>query len=115
HDGQGLEPHDVFRASRQVHLAGGDRGGDAAVHGGVDEVHGALARREVAEDRVDVGVDESRHHRRPPAVDDGVGVLVETATDAGDDTVAQHQGVGVEKGAAQIAADQATDVAEEDL
>jgi hypothetical protein len=63
-DGQRLQADDVLGPAGQVHLAGGDHGGDAAVHGGVDPADLALARRPVAEHRVHVAVDQARARRR---------------------------------------------------
>ena len=65
-DGERLEADDVLRATGQVHLAGRDHGRDAAVEARLDEVHRALARREVAEHGMAVRVDEAGDDRGAP-------------------------------------------------
>jgi hypothetical protein len=72
-------------------LTGRDRGRHAAVHAGIDEVDGALPRCEVAEHRMHVRIDESRHHGGAARVDHRVGMLVEPAPDRGDTPVANDE------------------------
>src|SRR5256885_1813988 len=55
-----LGPAGALGRPGRVPFARRDRRGHAAVHAGVDEVHGALAWGEVAEDRMDVRVDQPR-------------------------------------------------------
>src|SRR6058998_2080196 len=110
-----ISPTSVTPAAGQVHLPRRDRGRDAAVHHRVDEVDRALARREVAEHRVDVGVDEARQHRRPMGVDHGVRVVVEPAAEPDDRSVPDHQRVAVQERAPDVPAHELADVSNERL
>ncbi len=112
-DGQRLQAHDVLGAAGQVHLAGGNHGGHAAVHGGVDPADLALARRPVAEHRVHVAVDQARRHAGLLRVDDGLRVFeiaVLLLADRDDQAVVHHDGVGVEDGLVDVAREQQPDV-----
>ena len=68
-DRQRLDPGGVLRPARHMHLGGGDRRGGATVDVAREIAHGVLARREVAEGDVDLGVDQTRNRRRPACVD----------------------------------------------
>jgi hypothetical protein len=68
----------------QVHFARRDHRGQPAVEPGLDEVHGPLARCEVAEDRMAVGIDQPRNDGAALGVYDGVGVAVEAPADGRD-------------------------------
>ena len=114
-DGERLEADDVLRAARQVHLARRDHGGDPAVEARLDEVHRPLARREVAEDGMAVGVDEARNDRGPRRVDDGVGVAVEAAPHRGDPPIVDRDGVAVEQRKRDVARHDLSDVHDERL
>jgi hypothetical protein len=98
-----------------VHLAGRDRRGDAAVERRLQEVYRPLTRGEVAEHGMNVGVDETRHDGGATGVDHGVGVLVEAPTHTDDDPFANDERVGVEERAADLTADELTDVVNERL
>ena len=68
-DRQRLDPGGVLRPARHVYLGGGDRRGGAAVDVAREVAHGVLARREVAEGDVDLGIDQPGDRRRAAGVD----------------------------------------------
>ena len=59
-----------------VQFAGRDHGGGAAVQVIADPADGVLGRRPFAEHRMDVAVDQARHHRAAAGVEHGVGAGV---------------------------------------
>ena len=60
--------------ARHVQLAGRNHGGGAAVHVIADPADGVLRRRPFAEHRMDMAVDQARHHRAAAGVEHGVGL-----------------------------------------
>ena len=115
-DRERLQPDDVLRPARQVDLAGRDHRGHAAVQARLDEVDRLLARREVAEDRVGVGVDQAGNRRRALGVDRLVErrprrVAVEPAPDGRDPAVLDQDRVGVRERRVDVAGDERPDVA----
>ena len=104
-DRERLEPDDVLGPPGEMDLARRDRRRDAAVEARLDEVARPLARRPVAEHRVDVAVDETRERRRAVRVDDDVRVLVEAAPDRDEPAVLDEQRVGVRERRRDVAGD----------
>src|SRR5215813_10816169 len=113
--GERFEARDVLGPARQVYLARGNHGGEAAVEPRLDEVHGPLARGEVAEDGMAVRVDEAGNDRAAPSVDHRVGVDVEAAPHGGDGAVGHHDAVAVQQRARDVAGDDGADVFDEYL
>ena len=108
-----------FGPAGQVHLAGRDHRGHAAVACiAVDPAELVLARRPVAEHRMHVAVDQPRRHAGAARVDHGVGAArcrVLLAADRGDAAVLHHDGVGVEDRPVDVARQQQPDVADDHL
>ncbi len=65
--------------ARHVQFAGRDHGGGAAMHVVADPADGVLRRRPFAEHRMDVAVDQARHHGAAAGVDHGVGLACRRA------------------------------------
>src|SRR5262245_39386767 len=80
-----------------MHLAGGDHGREPTVESGLDEVHRALPRREVAEHWMAVRVDETGNHRGAVRVDHRVGIAVEAPPDGDELALLDHERVTVEE------------------
>ena len=113
-DGQRLQPDDVLGPARHVRLAGRDHRRDPAVERRLDEVDRPLARREVADGRVRVRVDEAGHDRRPARVDDDVGrLVVEVASHRLDPTVDDRDRVAVEQRRVDVARDDLADAGDQ--
>ena len=105
-DGQGLQTHDVFGASGQMHLTRRDHGGHAAVHGGVDPANLVLSWRPVAKHGMHMAVNQARGDAGLSDVDGGFGALgihILEATHSGDKPVHHHDGVGVQDGMVDVA------------
>ncbi len=112
HDRERLEPGDVLRAARKVDLAGRDDRRDPAMQARLDEALGLLARREVAEHRVRVGVDQARDRRRALRVDDLVDALGgQAAPHRLDSAVGDEDRIGVRERRIDVAGDDGADVA----
>ena len=105
-------------AAGQVHLAGRNHGGDAAMHAAVDPAELALTRRPVTEDRVHVAIDQPGRDAGPVAVDDcrrTFGVAVFLFADRGDQAIDDDQRVGLEDRAIDITGEQETDALDHNL
>src|SRR5215471_17367730 len=96
-----------------MHFAGGDHGREPAVEAGLDEVHRALPRREVAEHRMAVRVDEAGNHRGAVRVDHRVGIAVETSPDGDELTLLDHERVTLEEGPLDVARHDLADALDE--
>ena len=101
-DGERLQSHDVLGPPGQVDFARRDHRGQPAVEPGLDEVHGPLARREVAEDRMAVGVDQPGNDGAALGVYDRVGVAVEPLAYGRDLAVGDHDAVAVDEGCGDV-------------
>ena len=118
-DRQRLDADDILRPAGQMHLAGRDHGGDAAMEEAVDPVELALARRPVAEDGMDMAVDQAGGERRALGVDLDRGACSLSRSFAlpmavilpsiGDD------GIGIEDRMLEIAREQQADIADHQL
>ena len=116
-DRQRLDPGGVLRPARHVHLGGGDRCGGATVDVAREVAHGVLARREVAEGDVDLGVDQTRNRRRPAGVDDDITGVDSSALHRADRfqyAVGRDQRIAVDEGCAPVARDDGTEVDDRD-
>ena len=99
-----------FGRPGQVHLAGRDHRRDAAVERRLDEVDSPLARREVAEDRVGVRVDEAGDRRRALGIDDHVDASSSRPSpDRLDPAVLDEDRVGVDERRVDVAGDDRPD------
>src|SRR5690606_35955898 len=114
-DRQCLHPGRVGGAPRGVWLAGGDHRGDAAVQVALEEVERALARGEVADDGMHVGVDEPRHHGGAGDVDDPFDVAVDGRADRVDLSVPDDDRVGVGQRPVDVSGDEGSDVGEREI
>jgi len=117
-DGERLHADHVLGTPGQMHLAGRDHGGDAAVQVAVDPVHLLLARRPVAEHRVDVAVDEAGRHGRALGAHDRLGaadVEVLQAADRQNAAAVAQDRVGIEDRLAQVARQQEADIPDDEL
>jgi hypothetical protein len=84
----------------------------------VDPVELALARRPIAEDGMDMAVDQPGGERRALGVDDRgrlLAVDVLRLADGGDLAVDGDDGIGVENGIIEIAREQKPDIADHQL
>src|SRR5262249_3606235 len=71
-------------------------------------------RGEIAERRMDVGVDKPRHHGRAARVDDGIeAVVVEAGPDSENLAVPDQHRIGIEQRVADVAADELPNVPDE--
>ena len=89
----------ILRAAGQVNFAGRNHRGDAAMHGRIDPVGLVLARRPVAEHRMDMAVDQPGTQGRAVGVDGdvgGFGVDVLFLAESRDAAVDRYQRIGVE-------------------
>ena len=115
---QRLEADDVLGPAGQMDLAGRDHRGDAAVEEAVDPVELVLARRPVAEHRMDVAVDQAGRQGRAFGVDHGVGpagIQVAFLAEAVDPAVHGDDAVGVQDRLRQIAGQHQPDIADDRL
>ena len=112
-DRQRLDPGGVLRPARHMHLGGGDRRGGAAVDVAGEIAHGVLARREVAEGDVDLGIDQPRNRRRPAGVDDHVAGIEGGCfhlADGHQPAVVGQQGIALDEGRAPVAGDDGAEI-----
>ena len=116
-DRQRLDPGGVLRPARHVHLGGGDRRGGATVDVAREVAHGVLARREVAEGDVDLGVDQPRNRRRPAGVDDDIAGIDGGALHSADsfqNAVGRDKRIAVDEGCAPVARDDGAEIDDRD-
>ena len=112
--GQGLQANDVLRPAGQVHLAGRDHRGDAAVQEALDPADLVLPRRPVAEDRVDMAVHQAGRDGAAMRVDHAVGRAAPGqfggAADAGDPAILDQDRIGIEQRRGEVAREQQADI-----
>ena len=115
-DGHCFEAHHVLGAAGHVDFARGDQGCYPAVQCAVDPVELLLARGIVADDGVDVAVDEARCEGRAVGVDRCGGVFaikVGLGAPCGDFTVGGNQAVAVEDWCVDIARQDEADISDD--
>src|SRR5262249_52746821 len=113
-----LDTDDVLRAPGQMDLAGGNHGGDTAVQEAVDPIQLALPWSPVAEDRVDVAVDQAGDEDRPLGIDHGVrsfAVDLLRLADGGDLAIHADDRVGIEDRLSEVAGQEEPDIADHQL
>ena len=116
-DRQRLDPGGVLRPARHVHLGGGDRRGGAAVDVAREIAHGVLARREVAEGDVDLGVDQTRNRRHPAGIDDDIAGVDGSAlhrTDGFQNAVGGNERISVDEGLTPVTRDDGAEIDDRD-
>jgi hypothetical protein len=117
-DRERLEADDVLGTAGQMHLAGGDHRGDAAVEEGVDPAELALPRRPVAEHRVHVAVDQAGRDGAALGVDRHLRLIeieIPGLADRGDAAVDGDDRVGIEDRPREIAGEQQPDIPDHQL
>ena len=113
-----LEPDDIPRPAGGVDLAGGDHRGDAAVEARIDPVELALARRVVADHRMDMAVDEAGAERHAHGIDHrrrAVGVEVLGVAHRDDPVARADDAVAVDQRLLDAAREDLADIADDEL
>ena len=116
-DCQRLDPGGVLRPARHVHLGGGDRRGGAAVDVAREVAHGVLARREVAEGDVDLGIDQPRYRRSATGVDHdlaGIECGGRHLAHSFQYAVGRDEGIAFDEGGAPVAGDDGAEIDDPD-
>ena len=101
------------RQSRQMQLAGGDQGGDAAVHIVGNPRERVLSRRIFADGWMRVGIDQPRNRRDAVGVDGVISGLGQTLADGSNNTVVDEDGIRLAQRVLELASHQGADILDE--
>ena len=114
----GLEADHILGPPGHMHLARRDQRCHPAVQGAVDPMQLLLSGRVIADDRVNMAVDQSRRQRDPLGIDNGVrpvAIQIAFLTPLRDFTVDCDQAVGVQNGVFHLARQHLSNVLDDEL
>ncbi len=110
---QGFGPQRAGWAARHVYLAGGDQPGDAAMQATFNEVNRPLPGRVVADDRVEMGINQAGGDGAAVGVEPGCVVRRRqfgAGPNRGNPPIAHQDGIAVQQGLVKAAGDNPADI-----